>query len=1590
MSPRIALLALALLTASNAAPQPLPDPFEEEDPATLLDFSIGDAGVSFYALGSWTTGIAPGVGWIVSGRTAPERTVTPGYQFPGLEPIPYFNRPDMTLSLWLLERYFFETSIAEDLDQSTILLGYEGREGESVRSVLIGNTGIGIGRYPYLGFGDVDPAGGRNAPGMSAAFETPWSEHELMVLFAAAEKATIRYAGGGIVSESRIAAIDYEQDQHFVLPDGNLDFLKVHVETGEGGRLGSDGRRYRTLDLHREASFSLSDGTLSFETAPGTRVVVYYESGGVPVGDPSLGSGAFFGLDADGTPDPGDRRDFSYATLDTTYAPIFDPDGAHGDFLSSDFTVTIDGEEGFLLHQPGRYAPFAVAAIYRSEEIPATIVLETPEGRPVDSALRFIRAATRNQVILQGTDPDPRAFENRYPLASARVENPVPRLYGPAPTTPPRTPELVLRSVSPTTRIVLPGDFVPGSVRITRNGTRETAFSVRSDGEIVFDRPLQADDVVVVEYRAASAAELGDLLFAIGNRFRLAPGTSAELALGGRWTPPGQEFSTRPGEYPGTLTLSGAIRTDSREWDSDPPRAPRGELRAELRGAVSLSSADTSGALRIAGMNEASRMIPIVPTALFAAPPPVTNPIGPSQPLAPSRRGRLYYRDFYDTTLVGGRTLLPYDLDPLPSRFPYDEGGRTGPYPALSTDDDYSGTAAVLEYEMDEAHTWVAGLLRVDGGRGTDLSTTRTLIVPYRVLEATGESELHLQIGAIGEDLDGDGVIDVGSRGLPFRDEAAGVTLLTGTIPPPGVTYTEDATGSGVLDRELADMVLTRKISPVATPGGWAEPAIFEITAAEARQLQETRAVRFLLTSADGQAASGRVLVGAIEAQGSAFSVRHPVDRPDPARVYVRERRHGDPADDEAPLSEAFPEVASRFSEPGVDPHLLSVRWFDLAPGEQITISRAAAVPAADYRALRLYYRPADLSKTWPETAGLILRARSDASTVAEGSVPLVAAGWRELEVPIPADAGAIITTIDVVIEGASEGEILIDEMSMWDPRSTAGAIAELELGVRPDVTVNLGDLDLLSNVSLDQRLLLETTSYAGDAGSTRSGLESSTDLGADVLGVHARIGLDLQDYPNGTGTQVRHELRVPLSPLSLTLRDTFRSTYGTFGSGLSHAASLTFASGRFDLSGQWRRATAENEQNEWRATAGFGSRPTEPERLELSATAASRLTETRFTPLPVAAYPQAWLESFSHALPVESPDRRAVSAVLRGSAGTGAAGLDVHAAAGVRVDSSTIRRTVDLEYGVGIPLQLPAGEIALRLSRETVLVDEAVPLPSPTDDIRSAGLLTAAYPVGYALWPIAELLSETYPSDTADLTDGLIEASYRPQIGLEYRRRVSSSPWSLIAPSTARLSAARPAMREEDSASSIYEIRADALAVAPNLFGRLGSHPVVGFYDTDEFQTGLRVTARGGDGASWTSRIGVDQTIRLAWVDNRTLRLENVLSVAVPSENSASLTSRLIWKRRLPGVSQIPIPLPARLKGLDPATEIETTVEIDYSQGTTSTLISRLERSRTLVFGRRGSIRLHGGLGAGTRETDGEHELLFGVRAGLEGRLEL
>ena len=180
ISPRVlpAAILFLLFAASGHAETDIDRLLEPDAPSALFSAQLGDADVDLFVDGSWRTGIGGTLGWAFHPAIPPDgRRVTFPYLFPSMQRRPYYNIVDLTISLWLYERFYFETTFINDFEFNSILLGYQGHENEFVQSVKVGNAGLSISPYPYISFNEAL----ENSPGASAEFRTESSLHELLL-----------------------------------------------------------------------------------------------------------------------------------------------------------------------------------------------------------------------------------------------------------------------------------------------------------------------------------------------------------------------------------------------------------------------------------------------------------------------------------------------------------------------------------------------------------------------------------------------------------------------------------------------------------------------------------------------------------------------------------------------------------------------------------------------------------------------------------------------------------------------------------------------------------------------------------------------------------------------------------------------------------------------------------------------------------------------------------------------------------------------------------------------------------------------------------------------------------------------------------------------------------------------------------------------------------------------------------------------------------------------------------------------------------------------------------------------------------------
>ncbi|MDR2143568.1 MAG: hypothetical protein LBP29_04275, partial [Treponema sp.] len=106
----------------------------DEADSELVRMNINDSEVSLILNGFWKGTLTANWG-ISSGPLG----VSPDS---GDSPLLFTQEADLTLSLWIRERWFLEVSFLDDYDLNTYRAGYQGFPGETVQYVGVGNTGL--------------------------------------------------------------------------------------------------------------------------------------------------------------------------------------------------------------------------------------------------------------------------------------------------------------------------------------------------------------------------------------------------------------------------------------------------------------------------------------------------------------------------------------------------------------------------------------------------------------------------------------------------------------------------------------------------------------------------------------------------------------------------------------------------------------------------------------------------------------------------------------------------------------------------------------------------------------------------------------------------------------------------------------------------------------------------------------------------------------------------------------------------------------------------------------------------------------------------------------------------------------------------------------------------------------------------------------------------------------------------------------------------------------------------------------------------------------------------------------------------------
>ena len=862
------VISLGRLSGQTTLPRLAPDGslmYENEPPQSLFTYSLGSSELDFFLLGSWEAklGFAAGISWIPRRDGGYDQQDLPPSV---LRPTPLTNVVDLVTSLWIDDSFFFESSFRSGFADNSILIGYYG-EG-LLREAKLGNTDIGIQSYPFL-----ETAGGiTGSPGVAATLVTDQSLHEFMIRYETTSEVRRSFIGNSEYTIENIKVQDFTAGTYFLLPDQNPENLKVWLEEGNSD-FGTDrvtdneGIRYRLLRPAQDYGIVADLGELTLNPAlPEGRVLVHYFINGRSVSDAAhVGGIPVVKLGGD---DPGVSKEtvnFSLNAGSEFETHFVNPLNELLGFTNTnpgvrlaDFSRNIGSATAVVLYEPNVFSPFEIQAYYTHGTEVEDIRFKGNNARSVS----FQTSSNGVQLSTQGgIDRSSEPWKIRYPLLA--IDDRVSYAYGPGSSKQTEKSGMSQFLLQFRSRIGegirIEDTIVPGSLFVYRNSTLASNVTL-IDGLLIFSEPVNSLDNILVVYRVRDqSGRSGNVSAASGHRFFLPSGDEIELAIGGSIGIEGENTKQVPGGNPAYIQLSAAYHLD------------RPQFNADFEVVLGYSVADTNEFFYPLRTISDNKQFAINEISLFPSPLPEINQLGAGTALAASvktliasltnnNRGVQHFRNFR-----GVQGILPRDN--------YQNGSEPtilttaiGPYPVLpGKNDSIEGTLAALEFEM-TAGEWVGYQTSTSDGKSIDgfISGFEISVLPESLNQ---DVHIFLQAGDLGEDLDGDFVLDSQlrpeDRGLAFTQN--GTNVYAGY---PGRSYyngwqgvTEDVNKNGRLDSDNPPAMVSLYLGEVESSeaGRW-KKFQYTFNSRESSRLTEFRSLRIVVLTE--QPASGRLFFG--------------------------------------------------------------------------------------------------------------------------------------------------------------------------------------------------------------------------------------------------------------------------------------------------------------------------------------------------------------------------------------------------------------------------------------------------------------------------------------------------------------------------------------------------------------------------------------------------------------------------------------------------------------------------------------------------------------------------------------------------------
>jgi hypothetical protein len=884
----------------------------EEASSQLFNMNVWDTEVSLFIKGYWKGSLS--LNWGITNSplgTAPESDDSP---------ILFTQEADLTLSLWIWEKWFLEVSFLDDYDLNTYRAGYQGLPGEPVQYAGIGNTGLDFPAFPYLDLG----GDSSSSFGFYGRFGSGELSFHTLLRYDAAAREERTFVGNRERNFSTLTPDKTLRGRSFILPRENIPSVPVVYLEDKNGGLSGGSRRWR-LAGPSEYAVSARHGLVELVREHSGMVAVSYP-GGYVMGNYTISGNGFLW-------DVQEYFDNTRSTIQLEHYPQPGQTAAViGTPANMPGTITINGVLALVIYEPGTFSPFERQSRYMAPssntEDAALIRLSTGErieeyevlpatslSLSLDISLYTVTGDDGGRNIFEISQAgaggrDRRAPGSRWPLDG------YPELY--LPGTQKFTEDIRIRftNYGAAGAYVIGTDVIPGSVQVYRGGILDSQISYDpGSGAVTLASPVGFNEVIRISYlKRSEERRLGSLAAGLG--FVYAPEDSpfsTEAALGLRWNVSREAYTEEGASSPGTVGFGGRA-----SWNYE-------NLQASLSLGLGFEQPDTTGLYRVAGMEGNSEIVLGVSTgagfisekpAQAVSAPPFSPPGGwPSFPLSVSAADRvdLIYRNYRTSNFLGAVELKNIDWSaPLVP-------GLRGPYPSKDADMDIF----VAEFENLGGGQWTGFQVPL-GQDGALLEQAKAIVVPLRFYDFN---------------ISNPDILVLAQFGVLAEEGSGGIESSSLIVEAP-VFYAASSTALGYAASLPASWIDRNNSDGYAVA--------ITLTGQMRRSLQNATQMRLLIINTGSSSLSGRVLAAKPFIMGTswrAITLEGGRIRAAQDQINVTERR--DPALRSGKIN--------RLHESGSN-HVLQVQW-DSSVRTAGADGRTPAIPLSDYRVVSFYLR---------------------------------------------------------------------------------------------------------------------------------------------------------------------------------------------------------------------------------------------------------------------------------------------------------------------------------------------------------------------------------------------------------------------------------------------------------------------------------------------------------------------------------------------------------------------------------------------------------------------------------------------------------